>query len=162
MAKTLITIIMKNSVLRFGIYGLLVAFIIFIVALAFGQALDYSTQEIIGYASMIVSLAFVFFGIKHYRDKVNDGRVSFGKALLIGVLISLITAIGTGLADFIYTTNINPDFFEEYKAVMESQGYEGEIPEYSSGFMAVIMFLTVAVIGVIITLISALILQKNN
>ncbi len=153
---------MKNSVLRFGIYGLLTAFTIFIVVLAFGQALDFSTQEIVGYASMIVSLAFVFFGIKHYRDKVNNGRVSFGKALLIGLLISLITAIGIGLADYIYTSSINPDFFEEYKAVMESQGYEGEIPEYSSGFMAVIMFLTVTVIGIIITLISALILQKNN
>lgn len=56
---------------------------------------------------MIASLSFIFFGIKHYRDKVNNGAVSFGKALVIGLLISALTGLGIAMVDYIYTTVIN-------------------------------------------------------
>ena len=152
---------MKTTVIKFGIYGLILAMVIFLGALYFGQELPYSTQEVLGYTSMIVSLIFVFFGIKHFRDRENEGSVSFGKALIIGLLISLITALGFGIGDYIYTTAINPDFFEEYAAAMRSQGYEGEIPEMTSVLGALVMFATVTILGLIISIISALILQKK-
>ncbi len=152
---------MKKTVLKFGGYGLLVALVIFLSVLYFGQGLSYGTQEVLGYLSIVISLSFVFFGIKHFRDKENEGRVGFGKAILIGLLISLITALGFAIGDYIYTTSINPDFFEEYRAAMQAKGYQGDIPEFTSAMGAFIMFLTVALIGFIISLISALILQKK-
>ncbi|MCX2718851.1 DUF4199 domain-containing protein [Lentiprolixibacter aurantiacus] len=152
---------MKTTVIKFGIYGLIFAIVIFLGALYFGQELSYSTQEVLGYTSMIVSLIFVFFGIKHFRDRENEGRVNFGKALIIGLLISLITAVGFGIADYIYTTAINPNFFEEYEIAMRNQGYKGEIPEFTSGLAALLMFATVTILGLIISIISALILQKK-
>lgn len=152
---------MKTTVIKFGIYGLVVAMVIFLGALYFGRGLSYGTQEVLGYTSMIASLVFVYFGIKHFRDQENEGRVSFGKALIIGLLISLITAVGFAIADYIYTTAINPDFFEEYEAAMLAQGYEGEIPKFTSSLAALLMFLTVTVLGLIISIISALILQKK-
>ena len=79
----------------------------------------------------------------------------------MGLWISGLTGIGIALADYIYLTLINPDFFEEYSSVMRSEGYRGEIPNYGNGFLALIMFLTVMMIGLAITLISALILQKK-
>ena len=153
---------MKKTVITYGIYGLTLALALFLSGLYFGQGMDFSTQEVIGYVTMVACLSFVFFGIKHFRDKENNGEITFGKAVLIGVLISAITALGITIADFIYTTSINPDFFKEYTAVMRAQGYEGEIPDYGSGFMAFIMFVTVLIIGLIISLISALILQRKN
>ncbi len=152
---------MKTTVIKFGIYGLLTAALLFLAALVLGKELSFSTQEVIGYISMVVSLSFVFFGIKSYRDKVNNGNVSFGKAFTIGILISLFAGLGFGIVDYIYTTVINPDFMEQYIETMRSQGHEGEIPTYSSGFLALIMFLTVAVIGIIISLLSALVLKKS-
>ena len=152
---------MKNTILRFGIYGFTLALIIFIAALTLGQGLDFSTQEIIGYLTMIASLSFIFFGIKHYRDHKNSGKIGFRRAVSIGLLISAFTGLGVALADFIYLSFINPDFFEQYTAVMRSEGYKGEIPDYGNGFLAVIMFLTVMIIGLIISLISALILQRK-
>ncbi len=152
---------MKNTVVRFGAYGLLLALILFLGALVFGKEADFSTQEIIGYATMIASLSFVFFGIKHFRDKENQGVVTFGKALLIGVLISAITALGIAIADFIYTAVINPNFFEEYKATMIAQGHTEPIPDYGSFFMAFLMFATVLILGFIISLISAMLLQRK-
>ena len=152
---------MKSTVMRFGIYGFLLALIIFLSALYFGEGLDFSTQEVIGYLTMIASLSFIFFGIKHYRDRINDGTISFRRAVLIGLLISALTGLGIALADFIYLSFINPDFFEEYEVIMRNEGYKGEIPDYGNGFMAMIMFLTVMIIGLIISLISALILARK-
>ena len=152
---------MKKTVTKFGLYGLLVAFVLFLIGVSFGTGLDFTTQEIIGYLTIIASLSFVFMGIRHYRDKVNGGVIGFRKAVLIGLLISAFTAIGIGIADFIYTTTINPDFFEEYSAMMRDEGYKGEIPDYGSGFMAFIMFLTVMVVGLVISIISGLILKTK-
>lgn len=152
---------MRKTILRFGVYGFILAFILFLAALSFGQSLNFNTQEFIGYLTMITSLSFIYFGVKHYRDKLNSGRMGFRRAVFIGLWISIITSLGIALADFIYLSFINPNFFEEYTAVMRSEGYRGEIPDYGNGFMAVIMFLTVMVIGLIITLISALFLNRR-
>ena len=72
---------MKTTVIKFGIYGLILAMVIFLSALYFGGDLPYSTQEVLGYTSMVVSLIFLYFGIKHLRDQENGGSVNFGKAL---------------------------------------------------------------------------------
>ncbi|MBD1261476.1 DUF4199 domain-containing protein [Maribacter polysiphoniae] len=153
---------MKKVVLKYGGYGFVLSTVLFLLGLYIGKGVAYSTQEVIGYVTIIASLVFVFFGIKHFRDKENQGKLSFGKGMIIGISISAISALGIALADLIYTTAINPDFFEEYKAVMVAEGYEGEIPEYSSGFMAFIMFVTVLTIGVIISLLSSLVLQRKK
>jgi len=143
-------------------YSLITAAILFVLGLVLGQDLDHSTREVLGYVSIVISLLFVFYGIKHFRDKVNDGVVSFKQALILGMLISIFAGIGVALVDVIYTSVINPDFYEEYKTAMREQGYEGEIPEMSSAFMAFIMFATVLIIGFVISLLSALILQRKN
>ncbi|MBD0779557.1 DUF4199 domain-containing protein [Maribacter sp. ANRC-HE7] len=153
---------MKKVILKYGGYGFVLSTILFLLGLYIGKGVAYSTQEVIGYVTIIASLIFVFFGIKHFRDKENQGKLSFGKGMIIGISISAISALGIALADLIYTTVINPDFFEEYKAVMVTEGYEGEIPEYSSGFMAFIMFVTVLTIGVVISLLSSLVLQHKK
>ncbi len=152
---------MKKTIIKFGMYGLVLAFILFLGGLTFGRGMDFSAQEVVGYVTMVASLTFVFFGIKHFRDNVNNGKISFRRAVLVGLLISLFTAAGIAIADFIYTTAINPDFFKEYTAVMRDEGYKGEIPDYGSGFMAILMFMTVMIIGLIISLISAFILQRK-
>ncbi len=153
---------MKNTVTKYGLYGLLLAIILFLGGLYFGMGMDFSTQEIVGYATMIASLSFVFFGIKHFRDKENAGQITFGKGLAIGLMISLFTAVGIAIADYIYTSFINPDFYEQYVEVLRAQGHTEVIPDYGSGFMASVMFLTVMVIGIIVSLISALLLQRKN
>lgn len=168
---------MKNTVLKFGGYGLIIGAIIFGLGLTFGASLGYTAQEIIGYGSMVASLSFVYFGIKHYRDNVNNGHISFVKALIIGLLISAFVGFGIGLIDYIYTTVINPNFAEEYLAkTLESYEtlYSGEtliakkaeltkqMEDYGgSGFMAALMFITVVLIGLIASIISALILQRK-
>lgn len=169
---------MKSTILKFGGYGLLIGIVVFGLALTFGDELSYTAQEIIGYGAMIVSLSFVFFGIKHYRDNVNNGQLRFGKGLVIGLLISCLVGLGIGFMDYLYTTVINPDFADEYLErtlkLYESQ-FSGEelkakseeltqqMKDYGgSWFMAFLMFMTVALIGTVMSIISSLILQRKH
>ncbi|NMH88942.1 DUF4199 domain-containing protein [Flavivirga algicola] len=168
---------MKNTVIKYGLYGFLTGMVCFLAAILLGKNLSYSTQEIIGYASMVVSLSFIFFGIKHYRDRENGGVISLGKAIGIGILIAMLVGIGVGIADYIYTTIINPNFASEYlettlktmEASMSPEEFQAKKAELtkqmddygSSGFMAFLMFFTVVLIGFVISLISGLILQRK-
>ena len=168
---------MKTTVLRYGLRGAVTICVLFLLSWFLGKNLSFSVQEILGYASMVVALSFVFFGIKHFRDRVNNGMLGFGKALQVGVLISLITALAFGILDVIYVEYINPDFSEEYYAYMVEQ-YKNALPEAefkvkltelehqkamfgNSFFNFVIMFLTVLLIGFIISLLSAVVLQRK-
>jgi hypothetical protein len=169
---------MKRTVLKYGSYGFIAGIVLFLLAFLLGDNLSYTVQEIIGYTAMIVSLSFIFFGIKHYRDHVNNGVLSLGKAILIGLLISVFVGIGVGIIDYIYTTVINPEFATEYlnnsletlqstlspkKFEIEKAKLTEQMEAYGgSGFMAFIMFITVIMMGFLIALISGLILQRKN
>lgn len=168
---------MKKTVIRFGLYGAITIWILFLISLFLLDNLSFTTQEIIGYASMIISLGFVYFGIKHFRDNENDGRVSFKNALAIGVLISLITALAFGILDTIYSQILNPEFMTEYyntvveglRNTLPPDEFEERLAEinaekemFSNPFVAfVFMAMMVFVIGFIISLISALTLQRK-
>ena len=168
---------MKKTVLRFGLYGSITICVLFLISWFVLDGLPYSTQEVLGYVSMILALGFVFFGIKQYRDKENDGKLSFKKALLIGVLISLITALVFGILDVFYTEVLNPDFMTEYynqsvetmKASLPADEFEAKLAEMESQkelfsnplFSFALMAMTVFVIGFIISLLSALVLQRK-
>jgi len=154
---------MKSTILKFGSYGLIAGFIIFTLHLTLGiDNLDYSTNEILGYISIFLSLSFIFFGIKHYRDHVNDGVVTIGKAIVIGLLISVLVGLGIAMADFIYTKFIDPSFFVSYEKDLIDQGRADEIIKMTSTTAALFMLVLVTVIGFIISLISGLILQRKN
>lgn len=149
---------MQKTVFKYGAYALITGAGLFLASLVLGKELNYTAQAALGYISITLCLLFVFFGIKHYRDKENNGMVSFGKAMIIGLLISVFAGIGFACIDYLYTAVINPDFMEEY---MKANAEEN-MPEYSSFSLAMFMFMIVLVIGFIISLISALILQRKN
>lgn len=169
---------MKKTVIKFGLCALVSGFVFFGLPFFFGMGVDYDYGELIGYTSMVLSLLFIFFGIKHYRDKENNGKVSFKKALAMGMLIALFSAVGVAFMDYIYTTQINPDFVADYLEhslnKMQESGMAPEefktkstelkqqMKDYGSpGFMAGLMFSTVLILGFIISLISGLILQRK-
>ena len=152
---------MDNTVIRFGLYGLVFSLILFLGMLYFGMGLSFNTQEFLGYLTILVSLSFVYFGIRHYRDRVNNGKLTFTKGFLTGILITLFSAIGIAIADFVYTTTIYPEFFDDYAKMMREQGFTGEIPEYGSGIMALIMYVTVVLIGIVVSLVAALVLKRR-
>ncbi|RNC87937.1 MAG: DUF4199 domain-containing protein [Winogradskyella sp.] len=169
---------MKSTVLKYGLYAMISGFVFFGLPFLFGMEMDYDYGEAIGYTAIVLSLLFIFFGIKYFRDKENNGKVSFLKALGIGMIIALFSAAGVALMDLIYTTLINPDFAADYSVYYleklqnsgisaeefktESAKFKQQMQDYGSpGFMAGLMFVTVMLIGFIISLVSGLILQRK-
>ena len=54
-----------------------------------------------------------FFGIKSYRDN-NGGQITFLKGLQVGILISLISAVGYAAAWELYYPKIGDEFMQKY------------------------------------------------
>lgn len=152
---------MKSTINKYGLFGAITGFVIFISHLAFAKNLSYSTLEVLGYISIFLSLSFIYFGIKHFRDNVNEGSITLGKALIIGLLISVLVGIGIAIADFIYTKFLNPNFFEDYTQMLIEQGRGDEVFEMTSLMGAAFMLVLVVIIGFIVSLISGLILQRK-
>ena len=166
---------MNKTVIKFGLYGFFTAVILFSLALILGGGLSFAAQEVIGYSSIVVSLFFVYFGIKNYRDQENNGHLSFGKAFGIGMLITLFAALGFALIDFMYTAFINPEFVNQYinyqmevaettlsgEELIAKKAEIERFKDMSSATMALVMFVTVILIGFIISLISSLVLNKK-
>lgn len=170
---------MKKIVIKYGLYGVAVMFLISLGSfLIFKDRHNWELQEIIGYATIVLSLLFVFFGMRHYRDKHNAGRLGFGKALGLGTLIALFPSVAFGLFSLIEIYWLDPGFLDKYyayqvekvtnstpsaelQAALQKMAEEKEMfnsPIAQFGFM----FLTVFVIGFIIAIISALILRRNK
>ncbi len=170
---------MKKTIKKFGLYAFIIGILLFFCMLYFGSRFDFGTQEVLGYTTIIIALSTVFFGVKHYRDKENNGKLSFKKALSLGLLISIFAGLGIGLVDGFYVSVINPDFFQEYsEASMEvlkeagdtekleemkaqMQEFESMSPLALSLFSGGLMFITVMLVGLVISILSGLVLQKK-
>jgi len=168
---------MKKIILRNGLRSLIVMTAIFVVNFLVMKSVGYEVQEIMGYAGIILSLLFVYFGMRQYRDRVNGGVMRFGQGLKVGVLITLLPSVLFGLIDQVYSHFIDKDFYKNYYAAYQQklklqvpaeryaaalQQLESERAMFSNPLIQFgVMFLTVFLIGVIITVISALILRRK-
>lgn len=169
---------MKITIKKFGIYSFVSTFILFQIAFIIGKNLSFGIQEILGYLTIVISLLFVYFGIKHYRDKENQGVLSFKNGMLLGLSITLFVAIGSAIADYIYVTVFHPDFISDYSNYQLEKFTSSLSPEDlelkrqellenaetlgKPSIMALVMFLTVFLLGTLITLLSSLFLQTNS
>ena len=169
---------MKKVVLKYGFRSAIAMIILFLIQWLLLADLDFGTSEVLGYISMIVSLSFVYFGLKYYRDNVNDNKLSFGQGLKIGVLIILIPSLAFGLLDILYVTIINPDFLDAYYSQMVADmktklppaefevklaSLESEKEMFANPLIQfVVMGITVFMVGFIMTIISTLLLQRKG
>ncbi len=165
---------MKKTVLTFGLIAGLILSIMMVCTMPFIDEI-HDNGEIIGYTTMVLSFAMIFFAVRSYRDNTLGGYISFGKAFTIGILI-------TAIACTLYVTtweilwhNFMPDFAEKCTNMMiEKMKKDGASPEKmkeTMDFMQLYntnMFVNVAIsfleplpVGVLITLISSLILKKK-
>ena len=167
------------------IHGLIAGFIVSTI-MAISMITYYKNQElmlgtgsmIIGYLSMLISFSLIFVAIKTYRDKENDGLISFGKAFKIGMLIALIACTMYVIVWAIVYNFFVPDFMEKYSDFMikqatgtssaaEMQQKVAEMNEYKAMYknpisFALINYAETLPVGILVTLISALILMRRN
>jgi amino acid transporter len=174
---------MKKNIV---VYGLIAGIIVSVLMLSSVNYLshcegnvDYNTSMLIGYASMLLAFSLVFVGIRNYRDKYNEGTISFGKAFKIGIMIVLIASTIYVVAWLIDYYFFIPDFMEKYSAHMldelkASGASQMEIDEQTKEmasmvtmlknpfFNAMMTYVEILPVGLIVTLISSLILKRKT
>jgi hypothetical protein len=139
---------------------------------------NFEGSMLLGYTTMLVAFSFIFVGIKNYRDKHSDGIISFGKALKIGLLITLVAStiyVVVWMIDYYYFI---PDFYEKYsahiirdmqKAGASAAAIQKQIAQNKSDgqmyrnplFCAMFTYLEILPVGIIVSLIAALILKRK-
>jgi hypothetical protein len=140
--------------------------------------IDFDNGMFFGYATMIVALSLVFFGIKSYRDN-SGGRVTFLKGLQVGILISLISAVCYAASWELYYRGSGQEFLEKYTAhyldnMRKDGASEAEVEKVrveSEQFMELyknffirfpITMVEILPVGIVVTLISAALLRKRE
>jgi|GEM_PF-436659 len=170
---------MQKSIFRFGIYGLAVMIVLLLITFIFFKGNNnWEVQEILGYATIVLSLLFVYFGIRDWRDNYNTGQLSFGQGLKLGSLITLFPSVAFGFFTWLEMSVLDTEWANKYYAHFAQkikastppdklqdalQKLESEKEMFSSPFLQfAVMFLTVFLIGIVITVISSLILQTTK
>jgi hypothetical protein len=105
---------MKKIVLTFGlICGAMLSAMMLLTA-PFLDQIGFDKGEIIGYTSMVLAFLMVYFGVRSYRDNVAGGSVGFGRAFLVGLLITVVgSACYVATWQLVYY-KLAPDFVEKY------------------------------------------------
>lgn len=162
--------------------GLISGFIVSVFLLG-SMAYCYSSNNfngsmVVGYSAMILAFSFVFVGVKNFRDKENDGIISFGKAFQIGFLIALIGStmyVITWMVDFYFFI---PDFMDKFctqaietakangatTAEIKAQTAEMETYKemYKNPFGVIFLtYVEILPVGLVVSLIVALILKRK-
>ncbi len=170
---------MKKTVLIFGLISGAVAAAMMFATLPFADRIGFDRGLIVGYTTIVLSFLLVFFGIRSYRENVGGGTISFGRAFAVGILITLISCVCYVVAWEILYYNFMPDFADKYGAhVLEKAKAAGASPEAIKAKMdevknlkhildnpllnAAATFIEPFPVGLIITLISALILRRRR
>lgn len=71
---------------------------------------------VLGYTTMVLGFMMIFFGVRAYRDREGGGRVTFGRAFLIGLAITLIGSLCYVAAWEVISRRYMPDFADKYGA----------------------------------------------
>ena len=174
---------MRKVIFIFGLLaGIIVSIFIFISMALIEAGKTPTTNELVGYATIVIALSMIFFGIKSYRDNHQNGVIKFWKGIQVGLLITLVASL---IYTFTWETYklVRP---EKYQAVVDyyfecqinKVKAEGASPEKIESAVnkfenmkallknPLLRFgmtmVEIIPVGVIITLISAGILRKKE
>jgi hypothetical protein len=172
---------MKRNVIVFGLISgtLISVFTVCTMAICYGSEGFEGGGMVLGFSAMILAFSFIFVAVKNYRDKYNGGIISFGRALQIGLLISLIASTMYVVSWAIEYHVFLPDWMEKYtahslKALQTSGKSAAKIAEetkmildqkeaYKNPVMFVLYtYVEILPVGIIVSLITALILRKKE
>ncbi len=137
-----------------------------------------NSSMILGFLAMFISFSFIFVGVKAYRDKYQNGVISFGKAFGMGLLIALLaSSIYVITWAFVYHFAI-PNFMDVYTEHMiklaKASGDSAEVKEKIAGlqkgremyhnpvYFTLITYAEILPVGIFMSLLAALILRRKK
>ncbi len=170
---------MKRTVLTFGVLSGAVSSAMMLLTLPFLDQIGFDRGEILGYTMIVASFLLVFFGVRSYRENVAGGSLTFGRAFVVGLLITLISCTFYVVTWEIIYFKLAPGFADKWAAYTiekaRASGASQESIEATARQMrafkemydkplvnAAITFVEPFPIGLAVTLISAAVLRKRR
>ncbi len=170
---------MRKTVLTFGLIGGGIIAILMSATVPFAHRIGFDKGVIVGYTTMVAAFLMIFFGIRSYRENVGDGKISFGRGVAVGMLITLIVTVCYVATWEVMYFKFMPDFCDKYAAyaiekaraagasAQKIQATADEMKRFKvmldNPFInAALTFTEPFPIGLIVTLISAAILRKKS
>jgi hypothetical protein len=169
---------MRKNVLIFGLVlgAILCSHMLYMVSLCYTTP-DFKTNDIVGYAIMVVIFSLVFFGVRNYRNKQGGGVISFGKAFKIGALIALVGATMYVVVWLFSYYLFVPDYLDKYIAHVLNATPKTDATQFAAKakemadfkemyknpvFVVLITYFEVLPVGLVVALVSALVLKRKN
>lgn len=170
---------MRKVVITFGLLSGAVAAALTFMTLPFAERIGFDRSIIVGYTIIVISMLFVYFGVRSYRDNVLGGRISFGSGFKAGLLITLISSLCYVAGWLVLFYGFMPDFVDQYSAWAVESARAGGADEAAIAAKlaeventrrilenpitnAAVSFLEPVPVGLLVTLISAAVLRKNG
>lgn len=155
-------------------YGVIIALaiivfslILFLLNIVKGNGLEYLVY--------LILLGGLFLAQTNFRNKYQGGFIDYGKAFIIGMLISLFVAIIYGIYTFVFIKYIDPGAMEAAMAQVEQKLMDKGMSdmEIEQGMAIARKFQSVALatfstlfitffIGLILSLITSIFVKKEN
>ncbi len=159
-------------------YGLILGAILVAIPLIF-YALNMdkndTLQRISGFLNVAIFACIIFLGIRETRNVINNGYLSFGSGFSTGMVITVIGSTLSAIGTYLYFTVINPGMMTYIKMKQEEELFArglsdsevenmaGNMATFSTpGMMTVMALVMYIFLGLIISLICAGILKKED
>lgn len=166
---------MNKAITQFGlIYGGCLVLGFYLSYLILGsEPENYTKGEIVGYSVMILSSITIYFALRQYKTERVGQPLSFWRGFGLGAGVSFIGGLIFALYNVFYINYLHPEFIDEYIAysaqnilssgtdAQQVQQQLAELQDYarlmeSDAFYAFVMFMTVFVIGLLFSLVTAI------
>lgn len=170
---------MTRNILIFGtVLGAILATNVVVMMTKVTNNPEIETNDILGYAAMVVVFSLTFFGIRNYRNKELNGFISFKLAFQTGALIALVGSTIYVVVGLLYYYLFVPNFLDQYAAhVLIDAARHGaseadlankteqmdQLKEMYKNplFVVLLSYAEVLPVGLIVALVSSFILKKT-
>lgn len=171
---------MRRNVIIFGsVLGIILCInLIYMVNQCYNNP-DFKSNDVVGYAAMIVVFSLTFFGIRNYRNKELNGVISLGQAFKTGALIAIVGSTMYVAFWLFYYYLFVPDFLDKYiPHVLKEAARNGATPTelaettkemenfremYKNPlFVILISYVEVLPVGLAVAFVSSLILKRKK
>lgn len=173
---------MKKIVITYGLISAGISAIMWTIIMSFmkqNQDFGFESSMIVGYSAMVISFLMIYFGMAAYRDNKGGGHITYGKAVQVGLWISLIACVCYVISWAVIYNTLVPDYMDKYITgqidAMKASGASAEKIEKASAEMNTMKenykkplyfflytFLEPTPVAILVTLISAFVVRMKS
>ncbi len=161
---------LKNAMTFGAITGLAL-----IITSVISYIFDLQNSTINSFLQYGVIIAGIFIGTRNFRDKLNFGSLSYGKALGSGVLICLFASVVMALYNYIFLKYIDPEFIGKLLEMIENEMLKQGLPDnqvemalemqrkiMTPTWISVIIIPSLTFMGFLFSLVTSIFLKRKS